>query len=93
MTTALTLDNLCPICGGKKFGDLTSTGDFYCKCVLYVDERKYSAQDMEDFAKWITEKAWPDERDGYWILSKTGEEITSADLREMWEQSRKEEQK
>ena len=54
-------------------------------------DRLYTAEDMQDFAEWTAFMQWIyDPTDKCWFQKHSSETKTTAQLREMWEQQRKE---
>lgn len=56
-----------------------------------LKERTYTAEDMEAFAEWTAFMQWIyDHTDKCWFQKHSSETITTAQLRELWEQERRE---
>ena len=66
------------------FGQLSNTGDYYCKCsYAEIEKPSYTAQDMEAFAEFLIG------RNTEWITELEKNE-TAKTLIELWEKQRKE---
>lgn len=62
--------------------------------VEHCEQKTYTAEDMNDFAEWTAFMQWIyDPTDNGWFQKHSSETKITAQLREIWEQSRKEEQK
>jgi hypothetical protein len=78
------ITNRCSQCSGIMFGQLSNTGDYYCKCsYAEIEKPSYTAQDMEAFAEFLIG------RNTEWITELEKNE-TAKTLIELWEKQRKE---
>lgn len=82
------ITNRCSQCSGIMFGQLSNTGDYYCKCsYAEIEKPSYTAQDMEAFAEWCALMEWIyDPTDKVWFQKYSTETKTTAQLRKLWEQ-------
>ena len=58
--------------------------------VAELEKPTYTAQDMEAFAEWCSENGWSISIKKHRWVNDNGEGINTAQLREMWEQERRE---
>ena len=58
--------------------------------VAEVEKPTYTAQDMEAFAEWCSENGWSISIKKHRWVNDNGEGINTAQLREQWEQERRE---
>ena len=90
------ITNRCSQCSGIMFGQLSNTGDYYCKCsYAEIEKPSYTAQDMEAFAEWTSKSKWFYDDDGKWYQEEArwvdNEPVgfSTLQLRELWEQERR----
>ena len=58
--------------------------------VKELEKPTYTAEDMEAFAEWCSENGWSISIKKHRWVNDNGEGINTAQLREMWEQERRE---